>query len=89
MNADLDAKWKFVAEADACELCQYYHGETFKTSEIWEEFPYATPLFDDVIEPNIHPNCRCQLRLVPSPGGDEITRSKRLLADPRLLMGKR
>ena len=58
------AKWKFVAEADACELCQIHHGETFETSEIWDEFPYAMPLYDNVIEPNIHPNCRCQLLLI-------------------------
>ena len=47
------------------------------------------PLFDDIIEPRIHPNCRCQLRRVLFPGGDEIRRSKRLLSDPRLRIGKR
>ena len=82
MSTPIPAKWKFVAEADACDICQSYHGDIFETAEIWEEFPNAMPLFDDVIMPNVHPNCRCQL-LLQSQGVDEVARSKILLKDPR------
>ena len=58
------AMWKYVAESDACELCQIHVGDEFETAEIWDTFPYAMPLFDNVIEPNVHPNCRCQLILI-------------------------
>ena len=82
MSTPTPAKWKYVAEADACELCQYYVGDIFETAEIWDEFPSAMPLSDEVIEPRVHPNCRCQL-ILQSQGEDEVERSKRLLKDPR------
>ena len=72
------AKWKYVAEADACELCQIHVGETFETSEIWDVFPYAMPLFDNVIEPNIHPNCRCQLILIEEERLKDVELLKRM-----------
>ena len=88
MSTPIPAKWKFVAEADACDICQNYQGDIFETAEIWDEFPHAMPLSDDVIEPNVHPNCRCQL-ILQSQGEDEVKRSKRLLSDPRLRLGAR
>jgi len=63
-SADPEDEWIFRVEAGACELCLTYEDRVFKTEEIPPEFPYAAVLMENIIEPHVHPNCRCQLRLI-------------------------
>jgi len=59
-----EAEYIYRVEGGACDLCLSYEDRVFKESEILAEFPYAMFLFENIIEPRVHPNCRCQLRKI-------------------------
>ena len=64
---DYTAKWfEFVALSDTrvCPECQRYDLSVMSRKEIAGTFPYLEKLSDTVWLPHVHPNCRCELRLI-------------------------
>ncbi len=55
-----------ISDDKLCDQCQQYDGETIVGSELRKLFPYLTIDTENIIYPNVHPNCRCLLiRLTP------------------------
>ena len=53
--------WMFVAVGDekTCEHCDEFGASVLTTYEVHQYFPYYEEQDNDLIIPNVHPNCRC------------------------------
>jgi hypothetical protein len=65
-----DTLFKYVVDVDPCEKCASYASQTFNLGETIAEFPNLNIIRDDFMKPEVHPNCRCQLKKIVIPNLD-------------------
>jgi hypothetical protein len=65
-----NAQKEWIAEPDACEICAPRNGTRHPASEPWPDG-----------EPPAHPNCRCDLLLIP----DDLPQDLQQFNDTQLL----
>jgi hypothetical protein len=68
------AQYQFATALDevVCENCSPLNGEVFTEDEVDEWFPDYQEITPDVIQANIHPNCRCELLMISGPETEDV-----------------
>ena len=68
-GTDAGSMWIYMTkhDEDVCNVCRPLHGRIYSGPTIGQQFPFATNIDEELIEPNTHAprdlHCRCKLIL--------------------------